>query len=152
MPNNTFDVTYASGEVITVKAVPWSKLDDVSILQSKILQAFLENSGAVGSLLKPSNVEVWSYIKKLASLLPVVGGVNLDIEQIQDLYDIVKIFITTTDTFNEFNWVMPENGEMLQPSKISQVHSLNFYSILNEIREVVFNKTVQQQEKTETPN
>lgn len=148
----TFDIKYSSGEVVTVKPVPWAKLDDVCILQQNIIKCLLDSEGAVGSLLRPSNTEVWGYIKKLAALLPVVG-VNepgIDLNQIEELDEVVRIFVTLTEDYNEYGLLSPPTGEPLRPSLIGDIHSLNFYSLMLQARKELL--SLNQNPSLESPN
>lgn len=127
-----FDIQYADGRVVTVKPISWKYLDDLTVLTQKLVVALGKVNGAVGKLLSSSNVEAWDYLKKIAAIVPVVGNKEpgIDLNQIEDMWDIVRIFITTTENTNEVGWVMAEEDQNLAPSLLAKLNSLDFYSIL----------------------
>lgn len=130
----TIDIEYSDGRVITVKPVSWKYLDDLTVLTQKLVAALGKVNGAVGKLLSKQNVEVWDYLEKVAALLPVVGnkdpGIELDL--IEDPWEIVKIFFTTTDTVNDDGWLY-SGDEAIAPSLLAKINALDFYSILLEV-------------------
>ncbi len=130
-----FDIDYTDGRKITVKAVSWKHLDDLTVLTQKLVASLGKVNGAIGKLLSKQNKEVWDYLEKVAAMLPVVGNKDLgiDLDLIDDPWEIIKIFFTTTETVNEDGWLSAEGEEMLAPSLLAKINALDFYSILLEV-------------------
>lgn len=129
-----FSVTYVSGATIIVKPVPWAKLDDLHSLQSVILDKLFDSGGAVGELLRPTNEGFWDAVRKIAAMCPVVGQKDpgLDLEKIESIEDILRIFVTTTSEVAEDSGWLTSTSSRLEPSEVSRINGLNFFNLVVE--------------------
>jgi hypothetical protein len=135
----TFDLTYSDGSKDIVKPVSWKYLDDVQILQFQILQNCASKAGSPGDLLSPKNKDFWDSARKLADLMPLVGTEEkgIDIDRIEDMNEILEIFVTTTKQRDEnTGFIIPEPKlGYLRPSRISKINGINFIRLLMEVKE-----------------
>lgn len=106
------------------------------LLQKDLIKQLVAKDGNLGSLLKGTNKEFWGTCFKLAGLLKVVGvdEKGIDLERIDDIDQIVRIFITTTTKRHpDTGGIYTEAGESLERSEICRVNSLDFMALLSEI-------------------
>lgn len=130
-----FEITYVTGEVVKVLAVPRSKLPDLIALQKSLLAAFLYQGALPGELLRPDNELVWGDIKRLSGMLSLVGGGELNLDLIEDCDRLVEVFFTTSTSRDPASGsIIPNEGERYYPSEISSLHGLNFFERLMEAR------------------
>lgn len=154
----TFEVTLwdAKGEeadTLIVRAAPFSKLQEVKDLQTKLIVDFEEKQGSLSELI--SDKSVFSTMKKLAGLLRVVGleKPGFDISSLYDEGDIVQLGqIFFSESVNAdmrspgYSDVEIVEGQPMKlynrpthrqnpiPSAIARIHDLPFFDILMEIR------------------
>ena len=90
--NNTrIKVTYLDNRIVFIKPVPWSKLDDLTLYLKELLQEFFNSKGHAGTLLS-KNGKALPILEQVIDLIPVIGDNKLDLEQIEEVEDIIKIF------------------------------------------------------------
>lgn len=138
LDSKTFRVTYATGEELIVKRVPWSDLDEVTALQTQLLECLDETNGFIGDLFSPKNKKFWDALRKLASLMPVVGQeeTGIDLDRVAEVEDIIRIFVTRTSDYHEdYGAISPKDGETLLPSEVSRINGLNFFRMLKQAAE-----------------
>ncbi|HEY9657683.1 MAG TPA: hypothetical protein V6C65_04400 [Allocoleopsis sp.] len=129
-------VRYASEEVVLMRPVPPSKMEDLIDLQKNLLAAFMVHGGMLGEILRLSNTRVWEDLKKMASLIPLVGGGTLNVEKIDDSEEICRIFFTTTQNIDEETGaILPPDDEPYSPSVIASLNGVNFWHRLLEGRQ-----------------
>jgi hypothetical protein len=123
----SFSVSYADGRSVKVLQAPLLKLDEIISIQSELVAQLYFHDGMMGSLLRASNRKVWDLIQRMASLLPVEGGGFLESDQIGSTEDLLRVFFTTTDEFNELTGAVESPDQPYLPSDIAKLHGLNFY-------------------------
>jgi hypothetical protein len=130
------EVFYSSGEVVRIRAVPPSKIDDLIELQRSLLSAFFYHGGLLGELLRPSNEQVWADMRKLSALVPLVGqsGLFLDVDKVDDLEEICRVFFTTTTEVDPEVGSLVPGEDVYMPSLIANLHGINFWDCLQEGR------------------
>lgn len=140
LAKNTFKVFYNDGSEVIVKPVSWRLLEDVELLTQEIFVLLLEQDGNFGELFKPNNRKFWEFAGKLAEIMPVVGQTSpgIDLNKIDDLDQLVRIFITTSDKRHPVTGgLYAENGQGLPPSEIYRINSLNFFTMLEKAQETL---------------
>lgn len=140
----TFSIAYADGSRVTVKPVSWKALNDVQILQYEILTASANSGGSPGELLNPENKDFWEPARKLAAIMPVVGHKEpgIDVDLIEDVDQLIKIFVTTSETRDPENgFIMPGEEGYLLPSLISKVNGINFLKLLAKVQQELMTQT-----------
>lgn len=128
--NNTrIKVTYLDKRVVFIKPVPWIKLDDLTLYLKELLTEFFEAKGHAATLLSKKNKAI-TIIEQIIDMMPVIGDNKLDLDQIEELEDIIKIFF-----IGNFKIVPNENTIELDPdssSYICTINSIFFRLILSE--------------------
>lgn len=130
---NTFVINYADGTSAVAKPVPWSRLEDLEILQLKILEDAYEKQFCLGAIFRSSNSNFWSHAEQLAKLIPIVGNdyPGFDLTKITDADELCRIFLTSTPHRNYKTGMVDLGGEsILEPSLICKIHFLNFIALL----------------------
>lgn len=115
---------------ILIAPCVWKHLDDLSSAQEVILQNVLANKGAMGEILRPSNTEFWSMVDLILTLIR--SSLPIKAEDIEDEGILLQLFITSSSNFNEYGWL---DGS-LEPSFISIIHGLDFFSIMRKLLKV----------------
>lgn len=126
--NNTrIKVTYLDKRIVFIKPVPWIRLDDLSLYLKELLREFFESNGHAATLLSKSGTAL-PIIEQIITLLPVIGDSKLDLEQIEEIEDIIKIFFV-----GEYKILPKENTVNIDaesPSYLSTINSIFFRSML----------------------
>jgi len=124
-----FPVTYGNGEKVIVKAVSWKKLEDVRILCAEIIKEVVSKEGEIAEIISANNKSFWTHTRKLAKLLPLVGtDEKLNVDLIEDIDQIIDIFICSTDSV-DYN---TGSLKAMNPSQVCRIHSINFQKLLQE--------------------
>lgn len=90
--NNTrIKVTYLDKRIVFIKPVPWIRLDDLTLYLKELLMEFFEAKGHAATLLSKKG-KTLPIINQIVEMLPIVGDEKLDLEQIEEIEDIIKIF------------------------------------------------------------
>lgn len=135
MSQRCFEVEYSTGEVVKIRPVTRSKLNDLIALQKSLLATFLYQGALPGELLRPDNELVWGDIRRLTGMLSLVGGGELNLDLIEDCDRLTEIFFTTSTRRDPATGaIVPEEGERYAPSEIAHLHGLNFFERLWEAR------------------
>ena len=128
--NNTrIKVTYLDKRIVFIKPVPWSKLDDLTLYLKELLHEFFESKGHAGTLLSKKGRTI-QILEQVISMLPVIGDEKLDLEQVEEVEDIIKMFF-----IGNYKIVPQENTIELDPdssSYICTINSIFFRLILQE--------------------
>lgn len=128
--NNTkIKVTYLDKRIVFVKPVAWIKLDDLTLYLKELLREFFECNGHAATLLSKKG-KTLPILEQVVDLLPVVGDSKLNLEQIETIEDIVKIFFV-----GDYKILPKENTINIDaetPSYLSTINSIFFRSILIE--------------------
>lgn len=128
--NNTrIKITYLDKRIVFIKPVPWVKLDDLSLYLKELLHEFFESKGHAGTLLSKQNKAI-TIIEQIVEMLPVIGDNKLDLNQIEEVEDIIKIFF-----IGNYKIVPQENTIELDPdssSYLCTINSIFFRLILQE--------------------
>lgn len=128
--NNTrIKVTYLDKRVVFIKPVPWIRLDDLTLYLKELLSEFFQSNGHAATLLSKNGTAL-PIIQQVITLLPVVGDNKLDLEQIEEIEDIIKIFFV-----GEYKILPKENTVNIDtdnPSYLSTINSIFFRSLLIE--------------------
>ena len=130
---STFTVPYKDGREVICKPVTWAKLDDLTLLLEQIAREVIDKDGFIGDLLRPSNTKFWDAANSIAAMTPLVGADSktLDLNQIDDVEDIVRIFITTEITRHESTGGIISGGDKgWIPGEIARINSVNFQNLL----------------------
>lgn len=135
-------------ETVQLKRVPRSKYKDLIALQQLLLEAFVENNGATGSVI--ADDANWKTLKKLSSMLPVVGQdeKGFDVEKIEnDILLITRLFFT--QAVNEDGSV--DLSEGFKPSLLAEFYQLDYSGFLQRaVMEIEKRKTATTKTTTET--
>ena len=153
LASNTFKVTYSDGETVLVKPASWKSLEDIELLTKNLIKQMVDKDAHFGSLLKGSNTEFWGDVTKLASLLPVVGVEEngIDVDRIEDIDQIVRIFLTTSPGRDpKTGGLFLKAEESMEPSLVCRVNSLNFQVILSEVMDLLRNPPKKKRKKAQS--
>lgn len=128
--NNTrIKVTYLDKRIVFIKPVVWSKLDDLTLYLKELLNEYFEANGRAGTLLSKKN-KALTILNQVIDMLPVIGDTKLDLEQIEEIEDIIKIFFV-----GNYKILPNENTIELDPessSYLCTINSIFFRLILQE--------------------
>jgi hypothetical protein len=136
--NNTrIRVTYLDKRVVFIKPVAWNKLDDISLYLKELLSEFFNCSGFASKLLSKES-KALAIINQVIDLLPIVGDIKLDLEQVEDIEDIIKIFFVGKYKLNskentiDLTDIDEKGNEYYPPSYLSTINSIHFFSMLQQ--------------------
>jgi len=165
----TFEITYwdvstlEEKATVKVRPVPFSKLDDLIKLQEQILDYYVAQQGCIANLLRDKSVK--ATLKKIASLLPVVGeekpGFDLDnLFEASDMIQIAQIFFTEAFDENVHSegivvdevtkrqiYMHPKHRYSPTPSKIARIHDLDFFELYQTKRDKFLIQLREEQEQ-----
>lgn len=125
--NNTrIKVTYLDKRIVFIKPVPWNKLDDLTLYLKELLNEFFESKGHAGTLLSKKNKTI-AILEQVIDMIPVIGDNKLDLEQIEEIEDIIKIFF-----IGNYKIVGQENTIELDTESSSYLCTINsiFFRLL----------------------
>jgi hypothetical protein len=134
----TIEIHYSDGETVLLKAVAWMKTDDLWDLLKLLLANFSEKQMMLGEFLRPSNKTGISTLRKIARMLPIVGGGELDIERLE-AEEILRLFlfewVDGDYIINEFNQVVPPPDTQYPPGAIARLHGFDFFDLVRAARD-----------------
>lgn len=131
----TIEIAYDNGERVKLRTVPWSQHEELCELLEILAFEFLRCDSLPGELLRFKNATVWGTMRKIAAMVPVVGGGNLEIDRIDDCDLLLSLFFTASESRGEYGEVLPdkktsdEKGIFFSPSQICSLHGFNFFAI-----------------------
>lgn len=132
----TFLVELESNKKLIIKPSSWQDLEDIQILQYKILETCWECNGSTGDIFNSNNKDFWESACDLAKLLPVVGKGKgfFNPREVEDIDELVRVFITNTIHRDESTgFITPGPDDFLLPSEISRVNGINFTRLLTNL-------------------
>jgi len=128
--NNTrIKITYLDKRIVFIKPVPWKRLDDLTLYLKELLQEFFESKGHAATLLSKDN-KALTIINQIIDMIPVIGDDKIDLDQIETIEDIIKLFF-----IGEYKVVPNENTVEVSPefsSYLCTINSIFFRLILTE--------------------
>lgn len=133
-----FEVSYVdlrtgepTGETVRVRALNRNQTTELAALVESLLSKFLYYGRLPGEVLRSDNVGVWSDMRKIAAMLPLEGGGELDLDRIDD-DQLLRIFFTNSTCQDEDGGLIHDEklGERsLLPSEICKINGISFFDL-----------------------
>lgn len=128
--NRKVKLTREDGSIVFISACKWKDLDNLHTYIAELLEMLVGCNGYIGQLLSPSNTGFWSIVDSICNIL-VTDGKDItkdDFLWSEDYQEVLtKFFLTATTTLNGSGAVQGT----AEPSYLSVINGLDFFTILN---------------------
>jgi hypothetical protein len=112
--------------VVKILPVTRNKYKQLLEVAHILLVEFSKANAYPGEILHPDNENIWLNIEKLAKMLPLAGGGELEVVRLSDR-DLLRIFFTRSLDRDEEGRLIPEEGKNYSTSEIARLNGFSFF-------------------------